>query len=168
MGEGEIAQCKRLHQDEREIWQIALKKLRVWSAKEFNTSAESAESVESVESPIPCRPYCLFVINLYPFATMMTREIHFPPEIPHSTQEIIRLTVQMIQDPPLGEQRRPKQILFPDRNLANQLAKTLSSLGIECGVLCEAESFRKYVEDFSSLLAAQDVASRADVNVKPG
>lgn len=54
----EIEKLKRIDQQEKEIWQIVVRKLRVWSAAS-NGAAEGAEA-------IPCRPYCMLINNLYP------------------------------------------------------------------------------------------------------
>jgi hypothetical protein len=54
----ETASFKRIAKDEKEIWQVVVRKLRCW----VGASADGKGSTE----PVPCRPYCILVNCLYP------------------------------------------------------------------------------------------------------
>ena len=58
LSQDEINMINRFDQKEKEIWQIVVRKLRVWSAK--------GSGAPEGEEAIPCRPYCILVNNLYP------------------------------------------------------------------------------------------------------
>ncbi|RHZ38334.1 hypothetical protein DYB26_013080, partial [Aphanomyces astaci] len=54
----QLQKYKRMDQTKSEIWQIVVRKLRVWSA--------SSEGAAEGDEAIPCRPYAILVNNIYP------------------------------------------------------------------------------------------------------
>jgi hypothetical protein len=59
----QVERFKKLSQTKQEIWQIVVRKLRVWSA--------SSEGAEEGEEAIPCRPFAILVNNIYPMGQVM-------------------------------------------------------------------------------------------------
>ncbi len=54
----QVDKVKRLDQSKSEVWQIVVRKLRVWSA--------SSDGAAEGDDAIPCRPYAILVNNIYP------------------------------------------------------------------------------------------------------
>lgn len=54
----QVENLSKLPITEKEIWQVVIRKLRVWSA------AGASDATDS--ELIPCRPYCILVNNLFP------------------------------------------------------------------------------------------------------
>lgn len=54
----QVETYRKLDKRESEIWQVVVRKLRVWSA--------ASEGPDDGSEAVPCRPYCVLVNNLYP------------------------------------------------------------------------------------------------------
>eukprot|EP00937_MAST-01D_sp_MAST-1D-sp2_P008028 g8028.t1 len=173
LGEGDLTpldQClvdsahpaRRLPRHEKVVWQVVVRPLRVWSA--------SSKGAASGDDAVPCRPHCILVNNLYPSGQVMHREICDPPEEPPSARVVLELSLRLMLNPPDAnvQQHRPERIVFPDKALANALAKSYAALGIECTQLSESEGVDEHVKQFSSYLVRKDVAARGDASEKPG
>ena len=153
----------RLPKHEQEIWQVVVRKLRVWSA--------SSAGADEGEGAIPCRPYCIFVNNLYPKGAALTRELVTPaPESPPAPEDVLALTLRLMLAPPdeRTPQHRPGRIVFPELRYANALSRSFRVVGIECTQLSESEGVDEHVAEFSSFLVRKDIAARSSASEKPG
>ncbi|DBA01762.1 TPA: hypothetical protein N0F65_010172 [Lagenidium giganteum] len=152
----QVERVKKLDQQKLEVWQVVVRKLRVWSASSGNEST-------------PCRPYCILVNNLYPMGQVFTKKICDPPEVYPSPETILQLTLQAMQDPPSNmPQHRPDKIVFPDKNYVGKLRKSYAALGIECSYLSESDGIDAYIRELSNHLVKNDLASVAEVSERPG
>ncbi|RHY60088.1 hypothetical protein DYB38_009063 [Aphanomyces astaci] len=64
----QLQKYKRMDQTKSEIWQIVVRKLRVWSA--------SSEGAAEGDEAIPCRPYAILVNNIYPLGQVLELSGH--------------------------------------------------------------------------------------------
>ncbi|TMW69149.1 hypothetical protein Poli38472_001305 [Pythium oligandrum] len=157
----QVDKFRKLDKPHQEIWQVVVRKLRVWSA----SSEGAAEGAEA----IPCRPYCILVNNLYPLGQVISKKIVDPPEVYPSPQTILDVTLQAMLDPPTSTpQHRPDKIVFPDKHYVGMLRKSYSAIGIECSYLSESEGIDSYIQELSNHLVKNDLASVADVSERPG
>lgn len=157
----QVERYRKLDQTKLEIWQVVVRKLRVWSA----SSSGATEGSEAV----PCRPYCILVNNLYPLGQVCTKKICDPPEEYPSAKTILDLTLQAMHDPPNNmPQHRPDKVVFPDKAFVGQLRKSYAALGIECSFLTESEGIDAYIKELSNHLVRNDLASVAEVSERPG
>jgi hypothetical protein len=126
--EVEIDRMSKLEKKDREIWQVLLRKLRVWSA--------SSEGASEGDDAIPVRPWMCFISNLYPLGRMINRSLSKKSEVPHSPREILDLLITCMLEPADESPRhRPDKIVIEDPELASDLITSLTSIGIECTVL---------------------------------
>ncbi len=63
----QLEKYKRMNQTKSEIWQIVVRKLRVWSA--------SSEGAVEGDDAIPCRPYAILVNNIYPLGQVSSTSV---------------------------------------------------------------------------------------------
>jgi hypothetical protein len=134
-----VDKIKRLDQPHQEVWQIVVRKLRVWSA--------SSTGAEEGADAIPCRPYCILVNNLYPMGQVISKKIVDPPEVYPSPQEVLNVTIQAMLDPPSNTpQHRPNKICFPDKSFVGALRKSFAAIGIECSYLSESQGIDAYIQ----------------------
>ena len=110
--------CARLPKHEQEIWQVLVRKLRVWSA--------SSMGADSGDDAMPCRPHCIFVDNLYPKGRALVAP---RPEAPPAPEAILELTLRLMAEPPdeRTPQHRPGRVVFgqlPTACLASQASTT--------------------------------------------
>eukprot|EP01138_Halocafeteria_seosinensis_P006283 gb/GECG01006424.1/.p1 GENE.gb/GECG01006424.1/~~gb/GECG01006424.1/.p1 ORF type:complete len:543 (+),score=67.41 gb/GECG01006424.1/:1-1629(+) len=144
----------------KEIWQIVGKPLRVWSAASQTSDSEEVK---------PCRPYFLFVGNLYPSGKLLYRRPCDPPEEGPSVHHVLDAIKTLILSPPESDsQHRPGKIVFVDKALAAQLHASLAEVGIECGHLSEAKAFDDYAQAVAKQLLENEMADVAPTNKKPG
>lgn len=135
----QVEKIRKLDQPKKEVWQVVVRKLRVWSASSASTGDEDGEG-------IPCRPYCIMVNNLYPLGQVVTKKICDPPEVYPSPQTILDVTLACMLDPPSNSpQHRPEMIAFPDKNYVGKLRKSYAAIGIECSFLTESDGIDSYV-----------------------
>ncbi|GLE02220.1 hypothetical protein PINS_up011058 [Pythium insidiosum] len=157
----QIDKFRKLDQPHQEVWQVVVRKLRVWSA----SSAGAADGADA----IPCRPYCILVNNLYPLGQVISKKICDPPEVYPSPQVILDTTLHAMLDPPTNTpQHRPDKIVFPDKYYVGQLRKSFSAIGIECSYLSESQGIDAYIQELSNHLVKNDLASVAEVSERPG
>lgn len=138
---GELKKMKKLELQEKEVWQIVIRKLRVWSA----ASTGPDEGPEA----IPCRPYCILINNLYPLGQVMEKSLCDPPEVYPSGKPVLQKLLEVMENPPLHQglsRRRPGKVVFPDRNLVGELRQTLAAMNMECSYLSESEGIDEYVQ----------------------
>lgn len=134
----QVEKIRKLDQTKHEVWQVVVRKLRVWSA----SSSGAADGSDAV----PCRPYCIMVNNLYPLGQVVTKKICDPPEVYPSPQTILDVTLACMLDPPSkAPQHRPEMIAFPDKNYVGKLRKSYAAIGIECSFLTESDGIDSYV-----------------------
>lgn len=157
----EVEKVKKLSQNKNEIWQVVVRKLRVWSA----TSSSNETSTVT-----PCRPYCIMINNLYPLGQVVHKVICNPPEEYPSPSKIIQCLIQTMLDPPSNNftQHRPDKIVFPDKYFVGELRKSCGSINIECSYLSESEGIDSYIKQLSEHLVKKDMASVNSVNERPG
>ena len=132
---------KKLDLEEKEVWQIVIRKLRVWSA--------ASTGPDEGDEAIPCRPYCILINNLYPLGQVMEKSLCDPPEIYPTAKTILHQLLQVMENPPLHDglqQHRPGKLVFPDRKLVGELRQTLAAIHIECSYLSESEGIDEYVQ----------------------
>lgn len=147
----QVERYKKLEKKQLEVWQVVVRKLRVWSA----SSAGDADGQDAV----PCRPYCILVNNLYPLGQVVSKKICDPPEVYPSPKTVLELTLHAMVDPPSNTpQHRPDKIVFPDRNYVGQLRKSYAALGIECSYLSESDGIDAYIQYASPLLGYADTS----------
>ncbi|KAJ0397906.1 hypothetical protein P43SY_002414 [Pythium insidiosum] len=157
----QIDKFRKLDQPRQEVWQVVVRKLRVWSA----SSAGAADGADA----IPCRPYCILVNNLYPLGQVISKKICDPPEVYPSPQTILDTTLHAMLDPPTNTpQHRPDKIVFPDKHYVGQLRKSFAAIGIECSYLSESQGIDTYIQELSNHLVKNDLASVAEVSERPG
>lgn len=136
----QIEKLRKLEQPKKEVWQVVVRKLRVWSA-----SSTGGSAADGSDAP-PCRPYCIMVNNLYPLGQVVTKKICDPPEQYPSPQTILDVTLACMLDPPTSTpQHRPEMIAFPDKNYVGKLRKSYAAIGIECSFLTESDGIDSYV-----------------------
>uniref|UniRef100_K3WSB4 MYND-type domain-containing protein n=1 Tax=Globisporangium ultimum (strain ATCC 200006 / CBS 805.95 / DAOM BR144) TaxID=431595 RepID=K3WSB4_GLOUD len=163
VGAKQIEKIRKLDQTKHEVWQVVVRKLRVWSA-----SSKGGTKADGSDSP-PCRPYCIMVNNLYPLGQVVTKKICDPPEEYPSPQTILDMTLACMLDPPSNApQHRPEMIAFPDKNFVGKLRKSYQAIGIECSFLTESEGIDAYVRDLSNHLVKKDLAAVAEVSERSG
>lgn len=161
MNEKEIVQYRKLDQPHQEVWQIVVRKLRVWSA--------SSQGATEGNDAIPCRPYCILVNNLYPLGQVISKKIMEPPEEYPTPFMILTLTLQAMMDPPTSTpQHRPNKIVFPNKLFVGALRKSYAAIGIECTYLSESQGIDTYIQELSNHLVQKELASIADVSERPG
>ncbi|OQR90425.1 hypothetical protein THRCLA_09350 [Thraustotheca clavata] len=157
----EVEKLKKFDQTKQEIWQIVVRKLRVWSA--------SSKGAEEGEDAIPCRPYAILVNNIYPLGQVVSKKICDPPEEFPSAAEILKLSLDSMNDPPSNiPQHRPDKIVFADKNLVGQLRCSYAAIGIECTFLTESDGINECISELSGHLVRKDLASIGSVSEKPG
>uniref|UniRef100_A0AAV1TR86 MYND-type domain-containing protein n=1 Tax=Peronospora matthiolae TaxID=2874970 RepID=A0AAV1TR86_9STRA len=157
----QVERYRKLEKKQLEVWQVVVRKLRVWSA--------SSTGAEAGRDAVPCRPYCVLVNNLYPLGQVVSKKICDPPEVYPSPQTVLDLTLHAMVDPPTGTpQHRPDKIVFPDKHYVGQLRKSFSALGIECSYLSESDGIDAYIQELSQHLIRNDLASVAEVGERPG
>ncbi|KAF0692886.1 Aste57867_16088 [Aphanomyces stellatus] len=157
----QLEKFKRMDQKKSEIWQIVVRKLRVWSA--------SSEGAAEGEEAIPCRPYAILVNNIYPLGQVVSKKICDPPQVFPSAQEILALSLDAMADPPNSiPQHRPDKIVFADKRLVGDLRVSYAALGIECTYLTESEGIDACISELSGHLIRKDMASIGSVSEKPG
>ncbi|OQR82752.1 hypothetical protein ACHHYP_15560 [Achlya hypogyna] len=157
----QLEKFKKLDQTKQEIWQIVVRKLRVWSA--------SSQGAEEGDDAIPCRPYAILVNNIYPLGQVVSKKICDPPEVYPSATEILKLSLDAMADPPSSiPQHRPDKIVFADKALVGQLRRSYAALGIECTYLTESEGIDACISELSGHLVRKDLASVGSVSEKPG
>lgn len=66
----DVPSLKRIPVVEKEVWQVVVRKLRVWSA------CETSEFSDTPPGEAACRPYCILVFNLYPAGRILTHQVH--------------------------------------------------------------------------------------------
>ncbi|EQC32066.1 hypothetical protein SDRG_10263 [Saprolegnia diclina VS20] len=158
---GQLDKFKKLDQTKQEIWQIVVRKLRVWSA--------SSQGAEEGDDAIPCRPYAILVNNIYPLGQVVSKKICDPPEVYPSAREILELSLNAMADPPSKiPQHRPDKIVFADKALVGQLRLSYAALGIECTYLTESDGIDACISELSGHLVRKDLASIGSVSEKPG
>lgn len=136
----QVEKLRKLAQTKKEVWQVVVRKLRVWSA-----SSTGGSKADGSDAP-PCRPYCILVNNLYPLGQVVSKKICDPPEQYPSPQTILDVTLASMLDPPsTTAQHRPEMIAFPDKNYVGQLRKSFAAIGIECSFLTESDGIDSYV-----------------------
>ncbi|KAG9411991.1 hypothetical protein AC1031_017630 [Aphanomyces cochlioides] len=157
----QLEKYKRMDQTKSEIWQIVVRKLRVWSA--------SSEGASEGDDAIPCRPYAILVNNIYPLGQVVSKKICDPPEKFPSAKEILELSLSAMADPPNSiPQHRPDKIVFADKRLVGELRVSYAALGIECTYLTESEGIDACIAELSGHLVRKDMASIGAVSEKPG
>ncbi|ETV91658.1 hypothetical protein, variant [Aphanomyces invadans] len=157
----QLEKYKRMDQTKSEIWQIVVRKLRVWSA--------SSEGAAEGDDAIPCRPYAILVNNIYPLGQVVSKKICDPPEVFPTAQEILALSLEAMADPPnCIPQHRPDKIVFADKKLVGELRLSYAALGIECTYLTESEGIDACIAELSGHLVRKDMASIGAVSEKPG
>lgn len=135
----QVERYKKLEKKQLEVWQIVVRKLRVWSA--------SSSGADDGDSAVPCRPYCILVNNLYPLGQVVSKKICDPPEIYPSPKTVLDLTLHAMSEPPSNTpQHRPDKIVFPDKHFVGQLRKSYAALNIECSYLSESEGIDAYIQ----------------------
>ncbi|GBG24497.1 TBC1 domain family member 8B [Hondaea fermentalgiana] len=151
---------RSLDQGKSEIWQVVVRKLRVWSA--------SSEIVSETGEPRPCRPFAVTISCLYPEGRLLAQHLCDPPERPPQGPQVFQLLARAFLNPTAGAQRRPKAVTFADVALAGALYRGLESLGIETSQLSESEGLDEVVAKFSTLLVQKDIASIGPTSENPG
>jgi hypothetical protein len=99
----QVAAAKKWPVTEKEVWQVLVRKLRVWSA----------ESTGAAEGPdaVPCRPYCLLINNLYPLGRVLGKHLCDPPERVPTPAVVLREIFETMSNPPSGIPRhRPGKV----------------------------------------------------------
>mmetsp|Transcript_16448 Transcript_16448/g.30109 ORF Transcript_16448/g.30109 Transcript_16448/m.30109 type:complete len:594 (+) Transcript_16448:2753-4534(+) len=150
----------KLPQAEQEVWQIVIRKLRVWSAA--STGADEGQDA------IPCRPYCIMINSLYPTGKVLFQTLCDPPEEKPSPETILRHLVTAMLKPNAGEQRRPSMLTFVDAETAGELFQSLAKWKIQGSQLSEAEGVDELVRRFSELLIQNKFASVGNTSELPG
>ena len=84
--------AKKSDQRDQEIWQVVIRKLRVWAA--------SSEGGEDDAGAIPCRPYCIMVNNSYPKGQVITRQLCSPPEKYPDAKTVLDIVLNVMVNPP--------------------------------------------------------------------
>jgi hypothetical protein len=143
--DAEVAAMKKVARSEKkeEVWQVSVRQLRVWAASERGGEGGSWSTTGRAEDgPVPCRPHCILIGQLYPSGRLMGKNICSPPEDFPAPTAVLAELFQIMRDPPGGEpMHRPPKVVFVDRVLAEELYNSLALIGIEVSVLSEAEGF---------------------------
>lgn len=66
----EVASVAHLAVTKMEVWQISVLKLRVWTLASI---APAGGFTDAPEEGLACRPYCIFLTNLYPMRSVHGR-----------------------------------------------------------------------------------------------
>ncbi len=149
--------AKRIERDDREVWQVSVRKLRCW-----------LEAQPGVEAP-PNRPYCIFVSCLHPTGRLLTRHLAKPYEVLPDSRVVLGQILRVIAEPPAGlMQHRPGKVVFSSREYASSCAKSLAAIGIETSVLSDAPALKEYVVAFSRQMAEQEIARISAASEQPG
>lgn len=151
----QVERYKKLEKKQLEVWQVVVRKLRVWSA--------SSAGDDDGKDAVPCRPYCILVNNLYPLGQVVSKKICDPPEVYPSPQTVLELTLRAMVDPPTNTpQHRPDKISFPDKHFVGQLRKSYAALGIECSYLSESDGIDAYIQ-YAMTLSEESVTSSSSL-----
>ena len=75
----EIASVASLAVTKMEVWQVSVLKLRVWT---YASIAPAGGFTDAPEEGMACRPYCIFLSNLYPMRCVGARGGFPPPSLP--------------------------------------------------------------------------------------
>jgi len=145
---------RKLNQNDKDIWQVVIRKLRVWSAS---------------ESGVACRPYCIFINQLYPQSALIYQEICSPPELYPIPSQIVNILTKAFLNPLSGDQRKPKTLTFTNPVLAGELHLAFRrQWGIDVSELSESEGIDTLIKSFSDVLIKKDIASISSVSERPG
>jgi len=158
--EGTRKRIRNLPQTQKEIWQVVVRRLRVWSG--------ASEGEREDGSPQPCRPYSVIISCLYPEGRLLAQDICDPPEKPPAPTQVLNLLSRACLNPTIGAQRRPKSITFSDSGLAGALYRTMETFNIEVSQLSESEGIDEVVAKFSQLLVNKEIATVGPTSERPG
>ena len=157
------AQAKRissLPQRDKEVWQVVVRKLRVWSA--------SSKGADQGRGAIPCRPHAIFVMTLYPKGGLLSQQVCSPCEDPATSMDILEHLFSVMLNPSTGAQRRPGKLVFPDDVHVGALFKAMQNIKVEVSQLSEADGIDGVVSVFSNFLVKKDIANVGPTSEKPG
>jgi len=167
----DVRDCRALEQRPREVWQVAVLKLRCWVGTSAGEAGPAASDTASDYS-IPVRPYTLFVACLHPSGKLLTRFVARPPEAypsPHTVMDHLMRAMLDPQGPGDHEAaHRPGIVTFADPALASHCARTLAGLGVQTSVLSAAPGLHGYVRGLSGLLVQREVGSVSKASEQDG
>lgn len=150
----DIPAMKIIKSAEKEVWQVVVRKLRVWC--HTTTPVFPDTPVDDAA----CRPWCILVFNLYPAGRILTHQWCNPPDVFPTGAAVMPILLSLMRDPPDSvPQRRPKSIVFADTVLASQCFNSLMALGVECSQLFETPGTSGIVRELSRIMIDKDVAT---------
>jgi hypothetical protein len=122
----DVAACRAVPLAEREVWQVAVKRLRCFLP---------GEVMGSVGAPV--RPHCVLVSRLHPVPALVAKAVCRPPEAAPATPTVLAQIVRAILTPesegapagaPVAPAARPTHVTFSDAELAGVLRGALAQL----------------------------------------
>ncbi|RHZ12597.1 hypothetical protein DYB37_005485 [Aphanomyces astaci] len=106
----QLQKYKRMDQTKSEIWQIVVRKLRVWSA--------SSEGAAEGDEAIPCRPYAILVNNIYPLGQVFYEACAKYAELQPWRRLVERQAIQIDATTSLALNSKPQSSVWGARELS--------------------------------------------------
>ena len=149
---------------EREVWQVSVLKLHGWGEATVPPFPDCPEEARV------CRPYCLFLANLYPMSRAFLQKMCTPPDAFPTAEWVLNTIIAKMKEPTDGTTpRRPQCVVFSSVQLAAECFNSLKAVGIDCSQLLDAPDIVTVVRSVSEHFVKKNMlASVGDPGERPG
>jgi len=146
------ARISKLEMAEQEVWQLVIRKLRVWSRRD----GESSETL--------CRPYASVLVSLYPSPTIVSwnTSSEFP-----TFETLHQFVLDAMLSPMSGTQRKPAFFTTPHEKLSSMLYVSLNPCGTRVSQLSEAEGMDAIFLSLKKLYLEKEFGMATEANEFP-
>ena len=171
----EIQSAKPIQRAANVVWQVATRKLRVWSA---------ASTEDDDVDPVPIRPYVTVLLQLAPTTEVLSYRMFTPSENLPDPRALLAWLMQAMKQPHnLGAQAaagakgpdavkraasKPEKIVFTTLKEARQCHASLASLGIDCAMWKPLPQLDRFVARYSQTLLESDAAAITPASERAG
>jgi len=171
----EILSAKPIEKAPNVVWQVATRKLRVWSA---------ASTEDDDVDPVPIRPYVTVLLQLAPTTEVLSYRMFTPSENLPDPRALLAWLMQAMKQPQnLGAQAaagakkpdavkraafKPGKIVFTTLKEARQCHASLAALGIDCAMWKPLPQLDRFVAKYSQTLLDADAAAITPASERAG
>ena len=168
----EVSTALTIPKEDGIVWQVATRKLRVWSA---------ASSTPEGQEPTPVRPYFTVLLQLSPSTEVLTYKMFFPSEHLPDPRSQLQWLLENMRHPtsasalassgapaPVRPAFRPEKVVFTTIVEAAHCHQSLASIGIDCAVWKPLEALDALTAKYSQTLVDVDAATITGASNRPG